>query len=291
MSLEAFAQAASGLDLRKTIPFDYRFLFDFSDANQRYVDTLVSETVTVSIEAAFTAVSIGYAVLAPESGTLRFGPEKLQDLDDLPPSPPGLLAIPIPINLAGSFLLSSRPIAGAFPAGKKSDDPVDKVAPRRILLGDVIKALSRKLDESARGSIGPRTAAALSNGIRINPELAKKIFIDGGGKPLESDDLAELFETVAAPPEQVQFLYALFDEGTGRAFQSEPILNIAGLGIADGDRPFRSFVPPITFLPRTSIKLDIIPKSEFRGELHVVLHGYKTLGSPGTPTSTRRGRR
>jgi hypothetical protein len=32
------------------------------------------------------------------------------------------------------------------------------------------------------------------------------------------------------------------------------------------------------------IRMEITEKSDFQGELHVSLHGYKVLGSPGTPT-------
>ncbi len=91
------------------------------------------------------------------------------------------------------------------------------------------------------------------------------------------------------PPERVQFLYALYDKGTGRSFQSEPLLNIAGLGISDGDRPFRYFATPIVFAPRSTIQLDVIPKTDFRGELYVTLHGYKVLGGAGTPTGHKLG--
>ena len=87
------------------------------------------------------------------------------------------------------------------------------------------------------------------------------------------------------------FKYALFDQGSGREFQSEPILNIAGLGSSDGKRPFRYFARPIEFAPRSTIRLQITEVSAFQGELHVALHGYKTLGTPGTPTAPGRARR
>ena len=85
------------------------------------------------------------------------------------------------------------------------------------------------------------------------------------------------------------FKYALFDQGSGREFQSEPILNIAGLGSSDGKRPFRYFARPIEFAPRSTIRLQITEVSAFQGELHVSLHGYKTLGTPAR--QRRRDRR
>ena len=80
------------------------------------------------------------------------------------------------------------------------------------------------------------------------------------------------------PPDRgIQFLYARTDEGTGRAFQNEPVLSTAGLGDPDGERPFRRFATPIVFEPMNTIRLDIIEASDQQGSLHISLHGYKTL--------------
>ena len=73
----------------------------------------------------------------------------------------------------------------------------------------------------------------------------------------------------------------------GREFQSDPILNIAGLGAADGKRPFRYFARPITFAPLATIQMEITELSAFRGALHVSLHGYKMLGAGRTPAEAR----
>jgi len=75
----------------------------------------------------------------------------------------------------------------------------------------------------------------------------------------------------------IQFLYEIFDEGTGRAFQNEPVLSTAGLGDPDGERPFRYFATPIVFEPMTTIRFEITEASDLAGELHITLHGYKTL--------------
>src|SRR6266542_1295888 len=84
---------------------------------------------------------------------------------------------------------------------------------------------------------------------------------------------------------------SLFDEVSGREFQSEPILNIAGLGSPEGRRPFRYFARPIEFAPRSAIRMQITEVSEFQGELHISLQGFKTLGASGTPTGARPARR
>jgi hypothetical protein len=87
-------------------------------------------------------------------------------------------------------------------------------------------------------------------------------------------------KTVSANPfsdRGIQFLYEIFDEGTGRAFQNEPVLSTAGLGDPDGERPFRQFATPIVFEPMTTIRIEVTEASELKGSLHITLHGYKTL--------------
>lgn len=80
----------------------------------------------------------------------------------------------------------------------------------------------------------------------------------------------------------IDFKYSVVDTGTGRELQNQPIHNIAGLGRADGDRPFRPFARPALFMPRSSIRIEIEEVSEgfiyTDGLLYIVLHGYKRLG-------------
>jgi hypothetical protein len=81
----------------------------------------------------------------------------------------------------------------------------------------------------------------------------------------------------------IDFKYSIVDSGSGRELQNQPILNIAGLGRADGDRPFRPFPKPMMFLPRSTIRIEVEEVSEgplYAGaELQIVLHGYKMLGA------------
>jgi hypothetical protein len=79
----------------------------------------------------------------------------------------------------------------------------------------------------------------------------------------------------------IQFLYEIFDEATGRAFQNEPVLSTAGLGDPEGERPFRQFATPIVFDPLTTIRFEVTEASDLKGSLHVTLHGYKTLVGRG----------
>jgi hypothetical protein len=80
----------------------------------------------------------------------------------------------------------------------------------------------------------------------------------------------------------IQFLYAIVDSGSGRELQNKAVHNIAGLGSADGNRPFRPFARPVPFVPRATIRIEIEEVSEgplFKdGTLFLVLHGYKRLG-------------
>lgn len=236
---------------RRVVPFDYAF---------RYVlkgepENVQNQTVTVSIEAAFNAVSIGYGVVSTVQ-PIVFPRE---------PKPPP--AGPILRALGGGFL--QTPVGTIFAAA--SDTFGEPFNP-------------------ATGQIGPRTAEALSIGFRLNPEFAESILLGNADRLLTARPDAPIFQVVAPPPEQITFKYALFDQASGREFQSEPILNIAGLGGSDGGRPFRYFAQPIEFAPRSVIRMEITELSTFRGELHVSLQGYKVLGAPNSPTGHNRRR-
>lgn len=80
----------------------------------------------------------------------------------------------------------------------------------------------------------------------------------------------------------LDFKYSLVDSGSGRELQNQPIHNIAGLGSADGDRPFRPFARPAYFAPRSTIRIEVEEVSEgslFKdAQLFIVLQGYKRLG-------------
>jgi hypothetical protein len=228
---------------RREIPFDYAFRYEL----QGRPGNVINSIVTVSIEATFTAVSVGYGVV-PKVQPIVFGPQ------------PG------------------SPIFSA-------DTPTLKL----ISLGEIIESLDAQLLATSRTlsrDTGPE--AVFKNGIKLNPAVAELALQDGGQERLTDDVIGRLFQVVGSPSESIQFKYAIFDEGSGREFQSEPILNIAGLGSAAGERPFRYFAQPITFRPRSTIRMEVTEVSDFQGELHVSLHGYKVLGGSDTPTAQRR---
>jgi hypothetical protein len=87
----------------------------------------------------------------------------------------------------------------------------------------------------------------------------------------------------------IDFRYSIIDSGTGRELQNLAIHNIAGLGKADGDRPFRPLAKPMMFMPRSTIRIEveeISVGSIYSGaQLFIVLHGYKMLGYYGYGTA------
>lgn len=216
---------------RRTIPFDYSFKYVLEGAGSGG-----KQSVDVSVEGAFTAVSIGYGVI-PRVLSIDFGP-RLSELT--------------------SSRLEDIPLSAVMSAANRAFATLPGVARRR-----------------------PAGDAVLLQGIRLNPAFAQLALQQG---QLSQRVLNGLFSIAGSVNTEIQFLYALTDEGSGRSFQSEPILNTAGLGISNGDRPFRYFVPPITFEPRSKISLEVNEVSNFVGELHVTLQGYKVLGGTDTPT-------
>ncbi|HEV2669094.1 MAG TPA: Ig domain-containing protein [Blastocatellia bacterium] len=327
---------------QRVIPFDQTFRFELTGVP----DTSHRAVTTVSVEASFTAVSIGYGVI-PRVTPIVFGPvaitvnpptlpagvvgdpysQTITQTGGVAPATFSLIAgaAPAGLTLSPQGVLSGTPTTvgvslftvratdaeGSFGerayaleittapipillAGSAASAPISQSL-RDISVSNLLNGLQRALADTPdpfRGETGPE--AAFKGGIKLNPQFAELALLNNGQSVVsDRETLQRLFQVVSAPSDEVQFLYALFDDGSGREFQSEPLLNTAGLGSSDGDRPFRYFARPITFEPRSVIRMEITEKSDFQGELHVSLHGYKALGSPGTPTGkpqTARGR-
>jgi hypothetical protein len=117
---------------------------------------------------------------------------------------------------------------------------------------------------------------ALFDGIRIHPLRARFAFTSGGLlATVQKDLLGRLFQTMNRA-EEVRFLYTITDSGTGRELQNQRVFNVASLGIANGERPFKIFHKPMTFLPRSTIRVQV--EEVFgRGRLFLVFQGYKLL--------------
>ncbi len=121
--------------------------------------------------------------------------------------------------------------------------------------------------------------SALLDGVRIRPDRARLAFRNNGrlANQLSRAEIGELFERLNRP-EDVSFRYAIFDSGRGRDLQNQPLHNIAGLGSADGDRPFKRLARSMIFQPRSTIRIRI-EENFGRGTLFIVLQGYKILAA------------
>lgn len=296
------ASAAPGAPERRVVPFDYAFRFALTGEP----GATRQQSVEVSVEGDFTAVSIGYGVV-PEVHPVTFGIapaavlRQLERLDRAGERGALLAFDAVPLRFLVAALaeqLDETPPVKVVPSkGEFDDDGGDNndefgdntpgFVASAVRSGSPQTALMRVAIEGAGPAspraAGPRTGAALRNGFRLNPEFAE-LLLQADRRALPLAALARCFQAVTPPPGDVQFKYALFDDGTGREFQSEPILNTAGLGAADGGRPFRYFARPIVFGPRARIRMQIVEVGDFRGELHVSLQGFKRLGEAGTPT-------
>lgn len=232
----------------RTVPFDYSFRFDVVGDR-----STLNRTVTVSVEGVFRAVSIGFGFV-PDVGTFSFGLPRPRA------AAPPVLAAPA---------LAGRPgLAG-------------------ITLGHVLQGAAEALPTSGMGPRRNLLETVLERPIRINPRYRAELLVNPAA-PIRPAMTGDLFQVVGRPGDvDIQFLYGLFDDASGREFQSEPVLSTAGLGISNGDRPFRRFPVPIEFAPRSVIRMEVTPvSSDPRGQLFVALHGYKELAPPRKARAT-----
>jgi hypothetical protein len=128
-----------------------------------------------------------------------------------------------------------------------------------------------------------KSGADLTRGFRLNPDAVTLATADLPLDQLSEGTRGRIFETGCVAAEEVSFLYSLDVGNTGREYQSRSIHNIAGLGIANGDRPMRPFAKPMVFEPRSFIRLQIEELSGPPGTLFIVLQGYKILGTGRIP--------
>ena len=106
--------------------------------------------------------------------------------------------------------------------------------------------------------------------------------VDGLIAQLTEKDQLTLSQSLFVRLCGINFKYSIVDSGSGRELQNQPIHNIAGLGEANGERPFRPLAKPMMFMPRSTIRIEIEEisvGSVYSGaDLFFVLHGYKILG-------------
>lgn len=124
-----------------------------------------------------------------------------------------------------------------------------------------------------------RSGRDLTQGFRLDPAAAPLFTADPPLDELSARQLSSAFLAGCRGADEVSFLYSIDTVGSGRELQSAPIHNVAGLGVADGDRPFRPFAKPVVFEPRSSIRFQIEELGGPAGTLYIVLQGYKVLGT------------
>lgn len=195
-------------------------------------------------------------------------------------------------------LARSAPAGRAAPAPASAREiPYDYVA-RFKLKGVVGSRVQDVINISVEGSFvavaighsfvpGPPAPAAtpiLFSPLPAPPNATVAWLMDNLVTPVAGDP-RQLLRGWLARACGIEFKYSIVDSGSGRELQNQPIHSLAGLGEATGQRPFRLLAKPMVFMPRSTIRLEIEELSEgplySSGELFIVLHGYKALGSGG----------
>jgi hypothetical protein len=196
-----------------------------------------------------------------DTPTSRIVPFDYVSTLDLTGQPGKIVEDEVPINVDGNYVATA--IGYSLDAGDAKIEithPPDST--NQVNLGEI------KLSE-----INP--AQALFDGIRIDPRRTRFAFASGQLNQVSPDLLGRLFQSVNRP-EEARFLYSITDTGTGRDLQNQRVFNVAGLGIANGERPFKVFHKSMAFLPRSSIRVQV-EEIFGRGRLFLVFQGYKIL--------------
>jgi len=126
---------------------------------------------------------------------------------------------------------------------------------------------------------------SLLDGIRIRPDFLRVALQPGGTLSPVKLDVADLIFERLNRSDDVNFEYTIYDAGTGQAWQNFPLFNIAGLGIANGLRPFKQLCRPAILLPRSTLQVKVEERFG-RGVLFIAFHGYKRVGAYGVGGKT-----
>jgi hypothetical protein len=253
----------------RTVPFDSAFVFKLEGKPGK----THRKPTTVSIESPFVAVSIGYGLI-PTLEPVRFGLRRTQEEAAGEEVVEMVAAADLP---GGDLTIRSRRLEPAT-VRFRALPLIRTITPANIRFANIVAGFQTAVRRQAI-TRRPPVVDLYRTAFRFTPRASELLAI-AGDEEIELDDgtAQELFETVHAPLEDVQFKYALFDDGTGREFQSEAVLSTAGLGGSTGERPFRYFAQPIRFEPQSTIRMEVTEVTPFEGELYVVLHGYKVVG-------------
>ena len=218
------------------------------------------------------------------------------------PSEAGHGATVVPYDAAARFVLTGEP-------GRITQSVIN-VAPDSIFVAvsigygfeqERMQPLSflsapppaRKPDSEVKLSSFP--VPVLVEGFRVHPDFQNVIFepagtsgVTGGiggysSQPISVDLLNRTFQSVQ-PIKDINFLFSMVDSSSGRELMDEPEHNLAGLGRSDGKRPFRPLANPLRFLPRSTVRMQVIEQTTgVNGTLFIVLYGYKILLGSSCP--------
>jgi hypothetical protein len=170
-----------------------------------------------------------------------------------------------------------------------------RTRPLEILRGDATTTIAPQ-----QITLGQIPESALIEGVRVNPSFDSIVFktrpqngppdrrvaLDFSDQLITSQVANQAFQRVK-PRRETAFLFSLVDTASGRELQDEPAANLASLGKSDGQRPFRLLAQPVSFLPRSTIRLQIVERTDgVHGTLFVVLYGYKVLVGSACPESS-----
>jgi Carboxypeptidase regulatory-like domain len=286
----------------RVVPFDYVARLDLIGRPKNIVET----EVPINVEGGFVATALGYGLAVEErnviiqSGTQGGGLQGVLTDDIF--TPISGLTVTLRNVASKTDRDSTTGFNGNFGASllipgeyevRVSQGGVPRIAASKVrIISNAITTV--RIIMKSPGFLEVRSATidlsqlplrqfslnVLTDGFRIRPNFLRIAFDNSG--VLTSGLPVNLLDSVFEPlnrPEDVSFRYRIFDSGTGRELENQPINNIAGLGIANGDRPFKRFARPMIFLPRSTIRITI--EEHFgRGTLFFVFQGYKILGAP-----------
>lgn len=283
---------------RAIVPFDHAAQFELSGQPGRVVEDVIS----VSPEGVFVAVAIGYGFDEDRARRLSVGPGDGAGSD----SPGSMLAADSmtysPLTNGGG---SGRGGASAAPSGSSAAT----ATAARPAVAQAMRAMAPRVIDPATITLDRLTWSSLIDGFRVSPRFETEIFgmppvtagvatlereflhtvvseariSDPANAPADADDPGMLLLQRLAPEEEISFLFSIIDSGSGRELQDQPTHNLASLGKGDGSRPFRRLAQPLTFLPRSTIRVQVIERMKRRGTLFIVLYGYKLLATSGCP--------
>jgi hypothetical protein len=286
----------------RVIPFDYVATLQLAGRPGNRVESEVS----VNVEGGFVATAIGYGLAAEDRDVRIQRPAAIEglvtDLINSPVSNARVQVRNVETGLSHEVITDSLPpFVGRyqdylFPPGEWE---LEVISP--LSIGPITIRVEAGLTTSVNLNpsttpvpvvTGPITTIdlsrlrlrlfppdALSDGFRLRPNFVRLAFTNNGdlATALPIDLADQIFERLNRP-EDVSFRYTIFDSARGREIQNQLINNIAGLGIANGDRPFKKFARPMIFLPRSTIRVTV--EEHFgRGTLFLVFQGYKILGA------------